>query len=156
MAKQKIKTVLIPELGIVLEPRGVQESVVDTDFTRVIAHLVGQSSAGPIMIGATTGGSLRMSMVGQAFESYTVNAGAAPDAYNAGSTYNFVGPQFVTDILVETFGATISFKNQAGVWGANKTLPVGFYSIDIIHYGIKIQNRVALSVAAYEITTYST
>lgn len=154
MAKQKVRTVLIPEAGLELEPRGVIESLVDTDFIRALSHLVAMSPAGAVMVRATTGGDLRMAAVSVAYEIYDVNAGAAPDAYDAPNTYNFADPQYVTDCLIETFGATIEFRNQAGVWGDPKSLPVGFYSFDFIHYGVRIQNRVALSVCNYEFTTY--
>jgi hypothetical protein len=154
VAKQKIRSVLIPEFGITLEPRGVVESVVDTDFIRALAHLVAMSPAGPVLLNATTGRDLRVAVVGVGFEVYEVNAGVAPDAYNVAQTYIFVLPQYVTDCLIETFGATIEFMNQAGVWGDPKSLPVGFYSFDFLHYGIRIQNRVALSVCNFEFTTY--
>ena len=55
---------------------------------------------------------------------------------------------------METNDATIQFRNLAGVWGDNIPLPVGFHSKDFIHYGIRIQNRVALAVGAYEIVMY--
>jgi len=154
VAKQKIRTILIPESGIQLEPRGVEESLVDTDFGRTISHIVVQSPAGPVMVTGTTGGDIRAAMVGMAYELYAVNAGNAPDVYDAPNTFAFVLPQYVTDFLIETFGATISFRNNAGLWGNNKSLPVGFYSIDFIHYGVRIQNRVASLVSVYEITTY--
>jgi hypothetical protein len=154
MGKQKIRSVLIPELGVVLEPRGVVESTVETDFTRAFTHLVGQSSAGSILLRATSGGDLRVAVMGAAFEIYAVYAGNAPNAYDAPNTFASVVPQYVTDLLIETFGATIQFCNLAGVWGNPKTLPVGFYSFDFIHYGIRIQNRVPASVAVYEITLY--
>jgi hypothetical protein len=154
VAKQKIRTVLIPEIGLVLEPRGVAESDVDTDFSRVLAHLVAQSSAGPVMLRATTGGDLRVAVIGVGFEVYEVHAGNAPNAYNAGNTFITVIPSNVTDVIVEAFGATIEFMNQAGVWGDPKTLPVGFYSFDFVHYGIRIQNRIPASISVYEITLY--
>lgn len=154
MAKQKIHTVMIPELGIELEPRGVIESVVDTDFIRTLAHLVAQSLAGPVLLHATTGGDLRVAVTGVGYEVYETHAGAAPDAYDAGHTYASAIAVQCTDCLIETFGATIEFCNQAGVWGDPKTLPVGFYSFDFVHYGVRIQNRVAASVCNFEFTFY--
>lgn len=152
--KQKIRTVLIPESGINLEPLHVVESLVDTDFIRSLAHIVGQSPGGAVILKCTSGGDLRVAMIGTGFEVYEVEAGVAPDAYNAGSTYTFAVPVYTTDLLIETFDATISFRNVLGVWGDNKSIPIGAVSIDLLHYGIRIQNRVALSVAAYEITMY--
>jgi hypothetical protein len=154
VAKQKIRTVLIPESGLTLEPRGVKESVVETDFIRALVHLVAMSPSGPVLLNATTGKDLRVAVSGVGYEVYATNAGNAPNAYNAGNTFITALPSMTTDILIETFGATIEFMNQAGVWGDPKTVPVGFFSFDFIQYGIRIQNRVALSVAVYEITTY--
>ena len=154
MAKQKIRTVLIPESGLALEPRGVIESLVDTDFIRALSHLVGMSPAGAIMLRATTGGDLRVAAVSVAYEIYETHAGVAAAAYNAGDTFVTVAPWYVVDCLIETFAATIEFMNQAGVWGDPKSLPVGFYSFDFINYGIRIQNRVAINLCDYEFTMY--
>ena len=152
--KQKCRSVLIPEIGLSVEPEFIKEFEVDTDFTRALAHVAGQTGGRSILIKATSDGRLLVAAAGTSMEIYAVENGNAPDAYNAGSTFEFVAAQYVTDLLIETFGATISFRNAAGVWGDNKALPVGAYSIDLIHYGVRIQNRVALSVCAYEITTY--
>ena len=154
MAKQKIRTVLIPESGIDLEPKGVMESLVETDFIRTLSHIIGMSPAGAIMLRATTGGDLRVATVSMAYEVYEVHAGVAAAAYNAGDTFITALPSYVTDCLIETFAGTIEFMNQAGVWGDPKSLPVGFYSFDFIHYGIRIQNRVAINLCDYELTMY--
>lgn len=151
---QVCKTILIPELGLDLEPEFVLATKIDTDFSRVIAHLAAKTGSRTIMLEATSDGRLLSASAGTSNEIYEVNAGAAPNAYNAGSTYEYVLAQYVTDILVETNDATISFRNVNGVWGNDKSIPIGFASIDFIHYGIRIQNRVAAAVADYEITSY--
>ncbi|KKM76706.1 hypothetical protein LCGC14_1377400 [marine sediment metagenome] len=152
--KQAIRTVLIPESGLVLEPQHSRESFVGTDFSRVLAHLIGKTSSGGILIKATSGGSLHVVTAGVPFEIYAVNNGTAADAYNAGDTFEFATAFNVTDILVEIFAATISFRNEAGVWLGNKALPVGFHSIDFINYGIRIRNRTGGSNSVYEFTSY--
>jgi hypothetical protein len=154
VAKQKIKSVMVPESGIDLEPRGVIESLVETDFTRALSHIVGLAPGGPVVLRATSGGDLRVATVGIAYEVYDVHAGVAPDAYDVPNTFLYVDAQYVTDVLIENFGATIQFRDRLGNWGDGKTLPVGFYSFDFIHFGVRIQNRVALSVSNYEFTTY--
>lgn len=151
---QKIRTVLIPEKGIILEPDFIEEFEVSTDFSRALAHVIGQTGDRSIAIKATSDGRLLVAMAGGAAEEYAVENGAAPDAYNVGSTFEFVDAQYVTDFLIETNDATISFRNQQHVWGDDKAMPQGAISIDFIHYGVRIQNRVALSVCDYEITTY--
>lgn len=151
---QKVRTVLIPEQGLVLEPEFIEEFQVSTDFSRTLAHIVAQTGNRSIVLKATSDGRLLVASSGGAFEIYAVENGAAPDAYNAGSTYEFVLAQYTTDFLIETNGATISFRDAAGVWGDAKAMPVGGHSIDFIHYGVRIQNRVALAVSDYEITTY--
>ena len=152
--KQKLKTPLIPESGIKLDPSHIMESFVDTNFTRSLVHLFVQSQLGSVRVRGTTDGRIHVAAAGTSMEIYAVENGNAPDAYNAGSTFEFVAAQYVTDILVETNDATISFRNAAGVWGDDKAIPVGFASIDFLHYGVRIQNRVGAAVAAYEITTY--
>jgi len=155
MAKtQKIRSVLLPELGIKLEPEFIDEFEVSTDFSRVLAHVVGRTGERSIIIKATSDGRLLVAAAGTSMEIYLVENGNAPDVYDAPNTYDQVEPIFCTDILIETFDATISFRNLAGIYGDDRAVPVGFTSIDFIHYGIRIQNRVALSVAAYEFTLY--
>lgn len=151
---QRIKTILIPEIGLDVVPEGVVESEISTDFTRTLAHLAARAGNRSVMLEATSGGDLRVATVGIAYEVYDVNAGNAPDAYDAPNTFEYTDAQYVTDVLVETFGATISFRDRTGAWGDNKACPVGFYSFDFIHFGVRIQNRVALSVAVYEFTVY--
>ncbi|MBA7548028.1 hypothetical protein ES705_40474 [subsurface metagenome] len=152
--KQKIKTIIIPEAGFDLVPPHVTESEVDTDFIRALAHIIAQSPSGSVALRCTTDGRLHVAVAGVSYEIYVVENGNAPDAYDVGSTYESANAQYVTDFLIETFGATISFRNAAGVWGGGKALPVGFHSIEFINYGVRIQNRVGASVCEYEITTY--
>jgi len=152
--KQKIRTVIIPESGLILEPEHVLESEVATDFIRSLAHIVGQSPGGSVVLRCSTAGDLRVATVGTAFELYEVENGNAPDAYDAPNTFEYADAVYMTDCLIETFGATISFRDEGGLWGDGKALPVGFYSFDFLHYGIRIQNRVALSVSVYEFTIY--
>ncbi len=154
MAKQKIRSILLPELGLNVEPAFVNEALIETDFIRAIAHLAGRVGERSILINATSDGRLQVAHSGSSMEIYNVENGTAPDAYNAGSTFESTEALFTTDIMVETFDATISFRNAAGIWGDNKALLIGVSSIDFLHYGIRIQNRVGGSAAVYEITTY--
>jgi len=151
---QKIKSLLIPEIGVDLEPPYAKISKVDSDFTRTLAHVVGRTGERSIVIKATSDGRLMVAAAGASMEVYDVENDTAPDAYDAGSTYEQADAMYVTDLLIEDNDAEISFRNQAGVWGDDKAVPVGFFSIDFIHYGIRIQNRVALAVATYQITMY--
>ena len=151
---QKIRSVLIPEIGLDVEPEFVQESEINNIFSRTIAHIAVRFGDRSIMVKGTSDGRVHVASSGSSMELYSVEDGNAPDAYNAGSTYESAEAIYTTDILVETFDATISFRNAAGVWGDGKSLLVGTASIDFMHYGIRIQNRVALSVAEYEITQY--
>ncbi len=153
-SKQKIRTVLIPEIGLTLEPEFIDEFEVSTEFIRSLSHVVGQTGNRSIIIKATSDGRLLVAAAGTSMEIYHVEDGNAPNAYNAGSTYEQADAIYTTDILVEDFAAEISFRNLAGIWGDDKTIPVGLASIDFIHYGIRIQNRVAASVAVYEFTFY--
>ena len=151
---QKIRTVLIPELGLELEPEYLNEFEVSTEFSRTLAHLVGQTGSRSIVIKATSDGRLLVASAGTSNEIYAVKKGNAPDVYDAGSTLESDDAIYTTDFIIETFGATVSFRNAAGDWGNDKAMPVGGYSIDLIHYGVKIQNRDPPNISAYEITTY--
>lgn len=152
--RQKIRTVLLPEIGLELEPEFIIEFDVGSDFSRAIAHIAAQTGNRSIMLKATSDGRLLVATPGTASEIYAVENGNAPDAYDAGSTYESADAIYTTDILVETNDATISFRDAEDNWGDNKALPVGMHSLDFVHYGIRIQNRVGAAVAVYEITTY--
>lgn len=151
---QKIRSVLQPELGIELEPGFVSEIEVSTEFTRTLAHVVGRTGERSIIIKATSDGRLMVAAAGTSMEVYLVENGTAPDAYNAGSTFEQVEAIYVTDILAEANNMVIQFRNQAGVWGDEIIVNVGFRSWDFIHYGVRIQNRVALAAGDYEISMY--
>jgi len=152
---QKVRSILLPEIGLDLEPEFIEEFNVGTDFSRTLAHLVGRTGNRSIMIRATSDGRLHVAAAGTSMEVYIVEGEvAAPDAYDVGSTFIQLLPIYVTDILVETNDGTISFRNSAGVWGDDIAMPVGFHSKDFLHYGIRFQNRVALAVARYEIIMY--
>ncbi|MQY79691.1 MAG: hypothetical protein GH151_10940 [Bacteroidetes bacterium] len=151
---QKVRSVLLPEIGIDFEPEFVKESEISTDFTRTLAHLIGRTGRRSIVIKATSDGRLMVAAAGTAMEIYAVEAGDAEAAYAAADTFEFVEAQYVTDFLIETHDATISFRDVVGHWGDDKSLPVGGYSIDLINYGVRVQNRVGINVCDYEITTY--
>ena len=72
---QKINTVLIPEFGLDLVPPFVQEAQVSTDFSRVLAHLVGKGPNSGVLIRSTTDGSLRVAIAGVPFEIYVISDG---------------------------------------------------------------------------------
>lgn len=151
---QKILTILIPERGLELQPEGVIESVVDTDFSRTIAHLAAQSGNGSVILECTSGGRLLVATAGGAFEVYGTENGIAADAFTGGNTYDQVLAQYVTDILIETNPAIVTFRDVNGVQGDEKIVPVGFMSLDLVHYGMRIRNRNAGLNAVYEFTIY--
>ena len=152
---QKLKTPLIPEAGISMSPRDVEESEIKTDFDRALSHVVGQGPRGSVALRCTSDGRLHVATAGSACEAYTVENGNAPNAYDAPNTFEYVEAQYVTDIFIEGNEATISFRDAADMWGDDKALPLGMASIDFVHYGIRIQNRVPAAIAAYEITCYT-
>ena len=105
------------------------------------------------MINGTTDGRLHVAAAGTAMEIYVVETGGALGAYTAGNTFEQAEAFYVTDIFVETNEAEISFRNQAGVWGDDKAVPIGYMSIDLIHYGMRIRNR-GVGNADYEFTIF--
>jgi len=151
---QKIKTVLIPEHGLILSPEFIQQSVVSPDFIRSFAHLIGKADDRGILIRATSDGSLRVVSAGVPFESYLVYTGTGVATYTAANIEEFSVAYNVTDFLIESQPAHVSFRNLQGIWLPDKSLPVGFHSIDFIHYGFRIKYRTGASNTTYEITVY--
>ena len=150
--KQKVRTVLIPELGLTLEPSFINEFEISTEFSRTLSHLVAQTGSRSIILKATSDGRLLVATAGGAFEVYDVENGTAANAFNAGNTYDKTDAFYVTDILIETNPGIISFRDVNGNYGVEKRVPVGFTSIDLVHYGMRIRNRTAGSNAVYEFT----
>lgn len=152
---QNIKTILIPEHGLLLSPEFIEQSVVSPDFIRAFAHLVGKADDRGILIRATSDGSLHVVSAGVPYETYFVASGTSDNL-------NYVAPHILesdtacnaSDFLIETFPGIISFRNKQGVWLQDKSLPVGMHSIDFIHYGVRIKKTAAGDVK-YEITCYS-
>ena len=151
---QKIKTVLIPESGLDLSPDFIEQSIVTPDFSRVFAHLVGKADARGILIRATSDGSLHVVSAGVPFEAYLVYTGTGASTYTAANIKEFTVAYNVTDFLIETHPAHVSFRNSLGVWLQDNSLPVGMHSIDFIHYGVKIKNRSGANNTVYEFTVY--
>ena len=151
---QKISTVLIPEHGLILSPEFIQQSVVSPDFIRAFAHLVGKADDRGVLIRATSAGSLHVVSVGVPYEHYSVFSGTGADAYAAPNIKEYTDAYNTSDFLVETFDLLFSFRDSEGSWGDDKSLPVGYHSIDFIHYGYRIKNRNAGSNTVFEVTVY--
>jgi len=151
---QKIGTVLIPEHGLILSPEFIEQSFVSPNFSRVFAHLIAKADDRGILIRATSDGSLHVVSAGVPFETYIVFSGTGNQNYIAGNTKEYTVAYNVTDFLIETHPAKISFRNSQGVWLQDKSLPVGMHSIDFIHYGVKIKNRSGSNNTVYEITVF--
>ncbi|MBA7642674.1 hypothetical protein ES703_50378 [subsurface metagenome] len=151
---QKIGTVLIPEHGLELSPEFIEQSIVSPDFSRVFAHLIAKADDRGILIRATSDGSLHVVSAGVPFEAYIVFSGTGNVNYIAANIKEYTVSYNVTDFLIETHPAIISFRNSQGVWLPDKSLPVGMHSIDFIHYGVKIKNRSGANNTVFEITIY--
>ena len=152
--KQKLKTPLIPESGLDLDPKYIMESEILTDFIRALTHLVAQGPSESVLLKCTSDGRLLVVTAGIAYEVYGVENGTAADAFTAPNTYDQAVAQHVTDMLVETHPAIVSFRDVGGTYGDEKRVPVGFSSIDLVHYGMRIRNRNAGFNAVYEFTIY--
>ena len=151
---QKVKSILIPEIGLDVVPESVIESEINTDFSRTLSHLAARTGNRSILLKATSDGRLLVASGGTAYEFYDVENGTGADTYTAPNIYDQTEAWYVTDIIIETFPAEVSFRNQAGVYGADKYFPVGAYSIDLIQYGMRIRNRTPGSNTVYEFTIY--
>ncbi|MBA7532912.1 hypothetical protein ES705_25142 [subsurface metagenome] len=151
---QNIHTVLIPEHGLLLSPEFIEQCVVSPDFSRVFAHLVGKADDRGILLRATSDGSLRVVSAGVPFEEYVIASETSEDDYVAPHIFESEVAYNVSDFLIESFPAIISFRNSLGVWLPDKKMPVGMHSIDLIHYGIRIRNFKIGDRCVYEITVY--
>lgn len=151
---QKIKTILIPEIGLDLEPEFILQAEVSPNFIRVFSHLIGKAEDRGILIRATSDGSLRVVSAGVPFEIYIVFSGTGSDDYTAPNIKEYTDAYNVTDFLIETHPSVISFRNREGSWLPDKALPVGYHSIDFIHYGFRIKNRNEGNNTVFEITPY--
>lgn len=151
---QNLRSIIIPEIGLNLDPPTIREIHVATDFIRAISHLAAKGTTTAVMLRCTTAGALHVAGTGTANEIYACEEGTAADSYTAPNTYAFTNAVNVIDILIETFGALVSFQDSGSLWGDDKRIPVGFFSFDLVANGIKIRNRTPGSNAVYQVTTF--
>ena len=151
---QKIRTIIIPELGLELHPEFITESTVSPNFSRVFAHLVAKSPDRGILLKATSDGSLYVVSAGVPYETYLVYTGTGADAFAAPNIVELAIAYQCSDFLIETHPAIICFRDRNGNWLPEKVLLVGYHSIDFVHYGFRIRNRNAGNNTAYQITIY--
>ncbi len=152
--KQRSNTILLPEIGLDLEPEFVKKFSIETEFTRTIAHLAAQTGIRSRMLKCTSDGRLIVASAGVSYEWMDVERDNAPDAWNAAQTYEYAEAIYLTDFDILLFPVEIQFRNAAGAWMAARRLRVGVSSIGFTHYGVRIQNEVALSVATFEIVVH--
>lgn len=150
MPTNRIKTRLAPEVGLAYEHDLPARFEIDEHVQRALAYLVGKTSSGTVLLEATSGGSLKVASTGAGFESYTPYTGTTVDAYAAGQTHEYATPADEILILVETNDVIASFKNAAGLFGADVIFPKGVWTWNVLSYGVKFKARVAASQGFYQ------
>jgi len=137
-----------------MRPQRQQNWFIDNFFRRGLAYLVGFTEAlDARLVKVTAAGAIKVVSVGGGFTDYVVNSGVGANAYAAGQTHEF--PVFYSrwDILIEMFGAVVSFRKEDGTWGDDISLPVGTYTEDIVARGIRVRNRIAFQNTEYEVVS---
>lgn len=79
--------------------------------------------------------------------------GNAPDT--TPDEFRFNPPALVIDIMIFTNDALVSYTSDGVRWSTERRLPAGFAgSFDQLVRGLRIRNRVVLSVATFDITLF--
>lgn len=104
-----------------------------------------------IVLKCTADGKLKVAPSGSGLTLYEVVSGTCVDAYAGGQTHAFADNNSYIDILVETFGVTMSVMQENGAWGDDIALPVGEHDYSFVTKGVKFKNRTAGSNGVYEV-----
>lgn len=148
--KQILKTIMIPEEGLVLEPESVQEVLVETDIIRAFAYLFGKSGDKRVSLECTLGGILKVTSTGTIFEDNEGFAGTAADAWSAALGLTGV-PQYL-EIWTRTFGMEVQRSTDGIVYQDAIWLEVNsYYEINASTMELRIRNAVPGSNATYRI-----
>jgi hypothetical protein len=150
---QRIDADLLTELT--QYPSQVERFFTDNYVSRTLSYLVGfDEDLRARVIKTTQSGELKVAITASGFETYDVFNGTTQDDYDSTTTYIFGQAYSRFDILIEDNDAIISFGYKGGTWGKDIILPVGYHSIDITAYGIRVKSRTAGSPATYQIVVY--
>jgi len=151
--QQRIDEDLLTDLT--QDPSQIRRWFVDNVFRRSLSYLVGfDGDTKARILRCTTSGLLKTAPTTTGLEDYTVKTGTGADTYTAGNTYTFTVGYSRWDILIEDNDAVISWSDEAGTWGGDVILTLGWHSIDLVKWGIRIKNRTAAANTTYQIVAF--
>lgn len=152
---QRVKTLLLPEKGLTLEPETPPELYLSQETIRTFSWLFANDGANMRLLQCSAGGALHVADIGSGLDTIEVDAGTAPDAYDGSNTFLYSASKSKVWIVLETYGATLKFYDQAGSFMDAFSLPVGVAEIDVSTRGAAIQNRNAGQNCAYQFIWFS-
>lgn len=153
--EQKIKQVTLKNEDLKLSPEYTRELFTSNKFQRTLALLEGWAEDRVKFLRCTKAGVLKTAPVASGIEEYNVETGTAEDTYAVADTFTYSAPYGRWDILVETYDCEISFRNKTNSdWADEIILTKGWHSIDLVSYGIRVQNRENGENSLYQIIGY--
>ena len=152
---QRVKTLLLPEKGLTLEPETPKDLFVSPETIRTFAWLFANDGANLRLLQCTDAGALHVADTGSGLSLVEVDSGTANDAYDAGDTFLYAAAKSKVWIVIETYGATIKFYDQNGAFMDEFSLPVGVAEFDVSTRGGAIQNRTAGQNCVYQFIWFS-
>jgi hypothetical protein len=147
---QKVKTRLLPESGLTMDPPVVDDLEVDNVLSRVLGYLLAYNGSKMQLLKASTAGALHTVNLGSGLSLVDVESGTGADAYSGGNTFNKTTAQSKAWVIVETNPATVAFFDSSALAMDEMNLPVGVWEFDLVNYGAKIKNRTGGSNTAYQ------
>jgi hypothetical protein len=140
---------LMPE-ELAPHPTEVRRWGTSNKIQYVLGLLMGWTGKQPKLLRATSAGILKVAPTGVGYEHNEVKAGNAPDAYGAAIAFTAVCS--TVDVFIWDFAALISRSPDGLAFDADiELIANSMYSFDAATLSFKVMNKVALSVARYQI-----
>lgn len=153
--QQEIKQVSLKNEDLILSPEFLREAYTTNRYQRALSLAMGWTGDRVKFLRCMTTGVLKTAPVATGLEEYTVETGICIDAYHADDTFAYSSPYSRWDILIENKDAVISFRNKPNTdWGDDMVLTVGWHSLDMVNYGIRLHNRVNGELSTYQVVPY--
>lgn len=132
------------------DPKYPTRFYISNVIQRVFAHLHARSEVGTKKLVCTTAGELKVAIAGSGYEHNVTKSGNAPDAYGAANDY---GRNCSThDVFIFDNAAVIKMSQDGVLYDDEIEIPANStYSFDVVKRYVLIKNKVALSVARFQI-----
>lgn len=152
---QKIRQVSLKNEDLILSPEFIREIFTTNKFQRSISLLEGFTGDRTKLLRCMPSGILKTAPIATGLEEYLKKTGICVTIWHDDDTFIFDSPFSRWDIFIENYDVVIGFRNKPNTfWGDDIILNVGWHSIDLVSYGIRLHNRADGDLSTYQIVAY--